>query len=113
MTPIAHLVTREVAQAALIAHAEGRLTAQSNHKVCRYVDGDCNCAVGAGMPPHLIRYLINNARNWMNVLALARDHIIEVDDVAGLRSLQQSHDAWCGDHAREARFLETARRLAA
>jgi hypothetical protein len=91
-----HLTAREAARAALKAHEENRLTAQSGAG-CVFYDkatGSC-CAIGAGLPSVLVAYIDQNecldaGLEWLVKHAM----IVTTDDYDGLLGLMCHHDEW-------------------
>lgn len=104
-----HLIAKEVAQRALEAHAEQRLTAQNPNprlRRCMYQFAGHVCAIGASyQPPH-------RGDEGRPVYILHQLGRFTTDNLAALVSLQAAHDNWCGVPDREAEFLATARRIA-
>lgn len=110
MTAPIHLIAKEVALAALKAHAEGRLSAQGPTPACRYRDkSGLPCAIGVVLTDECARSIGN-----VNVLGLVQDGVISADDVGALLLLQNAHDDWSNYEKEEgeAHFLAAARRIA-
>lgn len=89
-----HLTVKDVSEAALNAHAEGRLGYQRGHTDClyRYPDGAV-CAIGAALPDHVVE----GFNSGVTVEDLAREHRITVDaeEIDFLSEIQSAHDALC------------------
>lgn len=119
------LTVKSIAQAALKAYDEKRLSAQGPTPCCAYRDPTGRpCAVGAGLPDDLAAQLdvaIHGGSMPIEDAAYAGYVSIARADAFQLRELQKAHDAWANavkwnpDLAsqREADFLTIARSLAA
>ena len=112
-----HLIAKEVATNALLAHSFGLLAAQ-NAGQCSYRDTNGNpCAIGVSLNDDDAAFM--DARPSETTIGhILREGYMTCapDDVLPLERLQEAHDEWA-NHVNtyadgEARFLEIAREIA-
>ncbi|AKU43630.1 hypothetical protein CPT_Seuss104 [Caulobacter phage Seuss] len=113
MTPLT-LNVRDVAQAALKAHSEKRLSAQGPTPHCRYRDSSGHpCAIGAAIDDKTAKWL--DSLTVSNIYTLIKRGDVLTDNSQGLQELQRRHDSWSRQPHNddlERKFLDCARRLA-
>jgi hypothetical protein len=118
------LIARDVAQAALQAHAEGRLCAQNDISDAPfYADADYPnivCAIGAGIPyADALKLQTECNRRGMYKINSIPDLVTSTQTIA-LNVMQEKHDKWSSDRRlqrdtvaqAEQAFLDYARELA-
>lgn len=111
---VIHLIARDVAIAALAAHANEQLVAQTPGSRLRYRHNGHPCAIGAALTDEQAADL--DRKTYCSVGSLIRDGFVTADDGAAISGLQSLHDAWAGAPSetkfqREAQFLAFARSL--
>lgn len=127
------LNVRDVAQAALAAHADRRLCAQNldqhrddpNSSNAFYINDDypgVGCAIGVAMDHDTAHFAQNAPGYEIDRIIASHPHLLSSDDPDALRKLQRAHDDWVTTAAagpgfniakREQEFLTLAKELAA
>lgn len=112
------ITVKAIAQAALKAHAEGRLCAQNkNDAPPFYANPDkpgIGCAIGVAVPADTALELEHLSIGGYEIDVLCRDHpdVIQIDDPVAARELQHLHDRWYNQGPIEDAFLAYAQKLA-
>lgn len=104
-----HITVADVKSAAREFYKSGRLTAQhpdQEMRECKYVIGDCRCAVGATMTPETLAVITTNGLNGRGVV-FVQDYESEVVTFGpGVEDIQQAHDFWCNSSRDHGEFHE-------
>ena len=109
------LNVRNVAKAALEAHASHRLCAQQPRAICFYINSDepgIGCAIGVAMDPDTAHFAQGQTTYQIDDIIEDHPHLITSDDPHALRRLQYAHDDWASGIITEETFLTIAKELA-
>ena len=109
------LNVRDVARAALEAHAQGRLCAQQPSTACFYIDPHqpgVGCAIGVAMDRDTAHFTDGLDYYKIDDIIARHPHLITSDDPHALRRLQVAHDDWASLIITEEAFLTLAKELA-